>query len=348
MLAVTHDEAGRIFVEEVPAIGTLAPGFVRVRVTHTMISPGTETGNLRGLRAKPDPKPRRSVHGYTAAGVAVEVNGAEHVAVGDRVACYGGPYTRHSAELAVPRHLVYRVPERVSQPAASSVGLGAIALHAFRRADAGLGCVVAVQGLGILGNLISQNAAAAGCEGLALDLLPGRLALARQMLPAHWRVLDAAQDDVAAAVADLSYGAGVDAVIAAVAGGAAASEATRQAAAWLRMKGTLVIVGRADLNANHGPLREKEIEPRYVIAGGPGRYDSRYERDGQDYPIGYARWTEGRNMRAYLRLLELGAVRVEPLITHTFPVERAAEAFDRIIDRPDETVGVVLDWQAAG
>jgi len=280
----------------------------------------------------------------------------------------------------VPKHLVYRVPENVSQAAAASVGLGAIALHAYHRAEVGLGSVVVVQGLGILGLLAAQYAAAGGGEGVAVDLLPARLDLARRVLPARWRVLHAADDDVAAAVTDLTHGAGAvrhlcaresagigargsqrrqlslaaseitrtgaDAVISTLPGRAVSTEATRAAVSWLRMKGALVIVGRADLNKNHGLLRAKEIEPRYVIAGGPGRYDERYERDGQDYPIGYVRWTEGRNMRAYLRLLDLGLVQVEPLITHTVPVERAAEAFDRIIDHPEETVGVVLDWQA--
>ena len=114
MRAVVFDEAGRILLDDLPPPGDLPAGFVRVKVSHSMISPGTETGNLIELRRRPAPEPRRTLHGYTASGVCVEVGeGVEHVAVGDRVACYGGPYTRHAAELAVPRHLVCRVPEKV-------------------------------------------------------------------------------------------------------------------------------------------------------------------------------------------------------------------------------------------
>ena len=345
MRAVAYDEAGRIHLVEIDPHGDLPRGFARVQVTHSMISPGTETGTLVALRERPAPTPAKTVHGYTASGLCTEVaDGVDHVAVGDRAACYGGPYTRHCAELMVPRHLVYRVPDKVSQPAAASVGLGAIALHAYRRAEVGLGSVVVVQGLGVLGLLAAQYAAAGGCEGAAVDLLKGRLEMARRVLPKHWRVMHAHDEDVAAAVDELTGGAGADAVISTLPGRAASTETTRQAAEWLRMKGALVTVGRADLNSSHGLLRRKEIEPKYVIAGGPGRYDERYERDGQDYPIGYVRWTEGRNMRAYLRLLELGLVQIEPLITHTFPVERASEAFDQIIDHPEQTIGVVLDW----
>jgi len=262
--------------------------------------------------------------GYSAAGVVVGVGEeVEGFAVGDRVACAGAGIANHAELIDVPVNLVVRVPEGVSLDDASTVTLGAIALQGVRRAAPTLGETVGVIGLGILGQLTVQLLRANGCRALVTDLDPERVAQA----VAHGG--EDAGGDFAERCRALTGGFGADAVI--VTAATAASEPMHDAAQACRRKGRVVIVGDVGLELRRSDLYAKELDVVMSTSYGPGRYDDAYELAGQDYPIGYVRWTENRNMEEYLRLLDAGAVRLSDLQRRTYPVDEAQRAFD---DKP--------------
>ncbi len=219
----------------------------------------------------------------------------------------------------VPVNLAVRVPDGVELDAASTVTLGSIALQGVRRAAPALGDAVGVIGLGILGQLTVQLLHAAGSRVLATDLDPGRVVLA----VAHGA--EDASGDFAARAQALTDGFGADAVI--VTAATASSDPMHEAAQACRRKGRVVIVGDVGLELRRSDLYEKELDVVMSTSYGPGRYDPVYELDGRDYPLGYVRWTENRNMEEYLRLLATGALDLSSLPQERFEIDEAETAY---------------------
>jgi len=258
--------------------------------------------------------------GYSAAGVVVAVGEeVDGFAPGDRVACAGAGIANHAELIDVPVNLAVRVPDELGLDDASTVTLGAIALQGVRRAAPQLGETVGVIGLGILGQLTVQLLRASGCRVIATDLDSSRVAVA----VAHGA--DDASGDFAERARALTGGFGADAVI--VTAATASSEPMHDAAQAARRKGRLVIVGDVGLELRRSDLYEKELDVVMSTSYGPGRYDSTYEVEGRDYPLGYVRWTENRNMEEYLRLLAEGTVRLGSLPQARYEVDAAEDAY---------------------
>ncbi|GAB2720972.1 zinc-binding alcohol dehydrogenase [Paenibacillus thermoaerophilus] len=308
----------------------LLPGHVLIRTEYSAISPGTEMSMLKASGETP------VILGYSAVGIVERVGeGVTGFAPGQRAACYGAPYVRHAGLLAVPANLAAVVPEGVSPEEAAFAGLGAIAIHALRTADLRFGESAVVVGLGLLGNLTAQIASAAAFRTIGHDLNEDRVRRMRELgVPAF-----ADQSELEANLPRLTGGAGADSVLLCVGGPGEAL--MNQALEWIRDRGKLVIVGDITAQFSRGAMFAKEAQVLISRAGGPGRYDRGYERDNRDYPIGYVRWTEGRNTAEYIRLLAERKISVAPLITDVYPVERADEAYRNYAELAP-TVGTLL------
>lgn len=278
--------------------------------------------------------------GYSCAGVVQDVGeGAGEFAAGDRVACAGMGYASHAHAVFVPRNLAVKVPDGVSLEDASYVTLGAISLHGVRVADLRLGENVAVVGLGLLGQLTVQILRASGCRVLGVDLDPAKVQLALE-LGAEAAVPRGGE--VAAAVAAFTGGVGVDAVL--VTAATDSNDPIELAAEICRDRGRVTVVGAVSMQVPRKPFYEKELDLRLSRSYGPGRYDPEYEEGGRDYPIGYVRWTERRNMEEFLRLIATGAVTPSRLTSHRFSIDEAETAYALIKGNGEPFLGVVLTY----
>lgn len=286
--------------------------------------------------------------GYSCAGVVREAGrGASEFGVGDRVACAGMNYASHAETVFVPKNLAVKIPEGVSFDEAAFVTLGAIALQGVRTAEVKLGDAVAVIGLGLLGQLTVQILKAAGCRVIGIDLEASKVALAR-VHGADAAVLRG--DDVEAAVAQFTAQSpgcqGVDSII--VTAAADTNDPIELAGLIARDRAVVAMVGAVPMNIPRKLYYEKELQLRLARSYGPGRYDANYEERGIDYPVGYVRWTERRNMQEFLRLLATKAVRLDQLITHRFPIEQAEQAYDIITGKtPQHYLGILLTYAEA-
>lgn len=362
---------GETYIEEVP-IPTPRRGQALVRVVNSLISAGTERtlvefaqkSLLGKARARPDllrqfiQKARREgllptvqaalerldqpmPLGYSSAGIIIALGeGMEGFSIGQRVACAGGNYAVHAEYNLIPRQLLTPLPEDVDFESAAFTTLGAIALHGFRLARTEIGESVAIVGLGLVGLLTLQIAAAAGCRVLGIDLDPGRVALAISLgLSATLRT------EAESAAEAFTRGHGFDAVI--LCADTPSNDPVELAGQIARLRGRVVAIGAVGQTLPRKLYYEKELTFVNSRSYGPGRYDPRYEEEGQDYPYAYVRWTEGRNFQAVLNLMAEGKLRVKPLITHRFPIERAVEAYDLIRGRRKEPfLGVLLTYGA--
>ena len=351
----------------------LLTGCVLVQITSSLVSAGTERASsdfarknlLQKAKARPDlvrqvvSKLRRdglvstvaavrtrldqpSPLGYSSAGTVVAVGEQiTDINVGDRVACAGAGYATHGEFACVPRMLVARIPNsHITTEEAAFTTMGAIALHGIRTADVKLGDVVAVIGLGLLGQLTVQVLKAAGCQVIGSDIVSERAQMARAC------GADAATSS-SAEFADLcvrhSTGRGVDAVL--ITAQTPSSDLVNFAAEVARDRAVIVAVGAVGMDIERRVFYEKELDFRVSRSYGPGRYDSAYEQKGIDYPIGYVRWSETRNMEAFLQLLTDGKVRTEPLVTHRFPIEQAEQAYQLISSQSGEPfLGVIITY----
>jgi predicted dehydrogenase len=362
---------GEMKVEEVPPPSVRAGGAL-VKTVRSLVSAGTEKMVVdlarKSLVAKAQARPDlvrkvmntarkqgilntlRKVQtkldtpiplGYSTAGVIVEVG--EQVAglrVGDRVACGGAGYANHADYNFVPCNLVARVPDGVSMEGACFATVGAIALQGVRQATLTLGERVAVLGLGLIGQLTVQLLRANGCRVLGYDPNRQRAELAVS-LGAHRAV----SEDLASAAEGFSEGQGMDAVI--VAASTPDAGPLEQAGEISRLRGRVVVVGLVGMQIPRSIYYRKELDLRMSMSYGPGRYDPDYEERGFDYPIGQVRWTEQRNLQAFLDLLADGAVRTEPLTTHRYPIERALDAYALISKGAEPYLGVLLEYGAS-
>jgi predicted dehydrogenase/threonine dehydrogenase-like Zn-dependent dehydrogenase len=286
--------------------------------------------------------------GYSSAGtIAALGEGMDGFHVGQRAACAGGGYAVHAEYNLVPRNLLTPLPEEVDFETGAFTTLAAVALHGFRLAETQVGEQVAVIGLGLLGLLTAQIAAAAGCRVFGIDTDPDRVALAASLgLPACPR--DRAEQ--AAPAFSLrgaqAAGMGFDAVL--ICADTASSDPVELAGALARDRGRVVATGAVGLTLPRKVYYEKELSFINSRSYGPGRYDRSYEEGGQDYPAGYVRWTEGRNFQAVVEMMAAGRLKVGPLITHRFPIERASEAYQVITGKKKQAfLGVLLTYPEA-
>ncbi len=278
--------------------------------------------------------------GYCNVGTVVEVGpGVEGFAVGDRVASNG----RHAEMVAVPRNLCAKVPDGVDDESAAFTVLGAIALQGIRLVAPTLGEAIVVTGLGLIGLVTVQLLRAQGCRVLGLDFDPAKLALARRF-GAETVDLSQGADPVAAALA-FSRGRGVDGVI--VTASTPSNEPMQQAARMSRKRGRVVLVGVVGLELSRADFFEKELTFQVSCSYGPGRYDPLYEEQGQDYPLGFVRWTEQRNFEAVLDMLADGRVDVRPLISHRFDIAEAAAAYG-VVGSDAPSLGILLKFADRG
>jgi len=360
---------GETSVVEVP-IPSPRPDTVLVRTCASLVSAGTERmvvefaeKSLVGkARARPDlvrqviDKARREgvlatieaafgrldqpmALGYSSAGFISSIGeGVQGLNVGQRVACAGGGYAVHAEYAVVPTNLLATLPEQVDFESAAFTTLGAIALHGFRLAEIQIGERLAVIGLGLLGLLSLEIIRAAGCHGLGVDLDGERVKLAQEMGFDAVRRKEAEE-----AGAAFSRGRGCDAVL--ICADTPSSDPVELAGVLSRDRARVVVVGAVGLAVPRKIYYEKELNLVNSRSYGPGRYDTFYEEGGRDYPIGYVRWTEGRNLEAFVEMLASGQVDVKPLITHRFPIESASQAYTLITGKSRESyLGVLLTY----
>jgi predicted dehydrogenase len=362
-------KTGKTSIEEVP-IPTPRAGQALVKVSASLVSAGTERmvvefaeKSLVGkARSRPDlvrqvvDKMKREgivptvqaafnrldqpmALGYSSAGTIVALGeGMYGFKIGQRVACAGGNYAVHAEYNVIPRILLTPLPDSVDFESAAFTTLGAIALHGFRLTEPQLGESMAIIGMGLLGLLAGQMAAAAGCRVLGIDTNPQRVALASSLgLSACSR--DQAVDSAQAFTANRGF----DAVL--ICADTPSNDPVELAAVIARDRARIVATGAVGLTFPRKIYYEKELSFVNSRSYGPGRYDPSYEENGRDYPIGYVRWTEGRNFKAVVDMLASSKLQVRPLVTHRFPIERATEAYEVITGKKKEPfLGVVLTY----
>jgi predicted dehydrogenase/threonine dehydrogenase-like Zn-dependent dehydrogenase len=277
--------------------------------------------------------------GYSSAGtIAALGDRMDGFKVGQRVACAGGGYAVHAEYNVVPSKLLTPLPDSVDFESAAFTTLGAIALHGFRLAGPQIGGNVAIIGMGLLGLLTGQIAVAAGCHVLGFDVNPQRIALAASLgLEAVLR--DQAVDSAKVFTANRGF----DNVI--ICADTSSNDPVELAAIIARDRANVVATGAVGLTFPRKVYYEKELSFINSRSYGPGRYDASYEDNGNDYPIGYVRWTEGRNFEAVVDLLASGKLKVAPMISHRFPIEKAADAYEIITGKKNEPfLGVLLNY----
>lgn len=279
------------------------------------------------------------VLGYSSAGVVVELGeGMEGYQIGDRVACAGGNFAVHAEYAVVPRNLLARLPEGVDFESAAFTTLGAIAMHGFRLARPQVGETVAIIGLGLLGLLAATIAQAAGCRVFGIDLDTQRVTLAEKM-----GVSAVVRSEAESAGQLFSRGRGFDIVL--ICADTTSNDPIELAGVLARDRAQVVAVGAVGLNIPRKTYYEKEINFQVSRSYGPGRYDPGYEERGRDYPAGFVRWTEGRNLESFVDLLAEGKIKLSELISHRIPIEQAVDAYDIITGKKKEKfLGVLLTY----
>jgi predicted dehydrogenase/threonine dehydrogenase-like Zn-dependent dehydrogenase len=364
-------KSGTVTVTDVPA-PVVRPGFVLVRTAASLISAGTERMTVEAGqkslvgRAVEQPALVKQVIqkarsdgfmntfdavraklaslvalGYSAAGKVIEVGeGVTELRPGDRVACAGVGYASHAEVLSVPKNLCVRLPDNVSFDAAAFGTLGAIAMQGVRLAELTLGESVVVMGLGLIGQLTVQMLKAHGCRVFGIDLDQKKIELARKFGAEDGCVPD---EDAKPRVLTWSRGRGADAVL--ITAATESNQPVELAGEISRPKGRVVAVGAVGLTLPRQPYYNRELTFKISMSYGPGRYDPEYEERGHDYPFGYVRWTEGRNIEAFLDLLADGRIDVAPLTTHRFNLDETERAYQLITGELNEPyLGVILQY----
>ena len=360
---------GRTVAKEIPC-PSCRPGHLLIQNSRSLISAGTERmlidfGRANYLqKAKQQPEKVREVlqkvktdglmstleavkskldqpqtMGYSSVGRVVELGeGVSGFQVGDRVVSNGC----HAEIVCVPRNLSARIPDEVSDDMASFTVLGAIALQGTRLVQPTLGEAIVVIGLGLIGLLTVQILVAQGCRVLGVDFQADKLRLAEEF--GAETVNLAFGDDLLKSAASFSRGRGVDAVV--IAASTKSSQPVSQAAQICRKRGRIVLVGVAGLELARSDFYEKELSFQVSCSYGPGRYDPTYEKQGQDYPIGFVRWTEQRNFEAVLDMMAAGRLSISQLISGRFQIDDASLAYDRLLN-DGSSLGLILEYPSA-
>lgn len=364
---------GEIIVEEVPA-PIIRDNNVLVQVAYSCISTGTEmsgvTSSGQSLLRKAFKEPGRikkvlslaktqgisntiaSVKGkldianpvgYSCAGKTIDIGkNIEDIKIGDRVACAGAGYANHAEVVCVPQNLMAKVSENLDLKEAASVTLGAIAMQGVRRTEPRLGENIAVIGLGLLGQILTQLLKANGARVIGFDLSDEKVNLAKDL--GMKEGYNSSKDNVLEKVLNFTENKGVDATII-TASAPGNNEIIQQAMEITRKKGRIAVIGDIGLGPKRSPFYEKEIDYLISTSYGPGRYDKDYEEKGIDYPFSYVRWTGKRNMEEYLRLLSEGKVNFQKLISKVFPLEKAPEAYKFLEENHPANPAVLLNYR---
>ena len=364
-------KSGNVGVEEVPQ-PVLRDGGVLVRSRASLISAGTERMMLQlgkkslvgKAKERPDlvkqvlNKVKRdgfwaTFHavrdrldsdtplGYSLCGEVLQAGAcATEFTPGEMVACAGAGYANHAEINYVPRLLAAKVPSGVTPEQAAYATVGSIALQGIRNADPRVGEVVVVIGLGLVGQLTVQQLRAAGCRVIGLDHAPDRVALAY----AHGADLALVATDPSCQdqIRDFSRGRGADSIL--ITAATSSNEPIETAAEIARDRAKIIMVGVTGMDIPRGPYFQKELTFIVSRSYGPGRYDPNYEERGNDYPAGHVRWTENRNMEAFLDMVASGAVRPEVCTTHRFEIADALSAFELILTNSEPHLGVILTY----
>jgi predicted dehydrogenase len=362
-------KTGQAVVAEVP-VPTPGDGMALIRTANSLVSAGTERmlvsfakqGLLGKARSRPDlirevlNKARREgllttievalnkldqpfALGYSSAGTIIKTGpGLVGFKAGDRVACAGGGYAVHAEYAIIPQNLMVPIPEPVSFEEAAFATIGAIAMQGFRLAEVGVGARVGIIGLGLLGLLATGIARAAGCQVLGVELDPARAELALQV-GANKAVN---REQAIEAARSFTQGDGLDAIL--ICADTSDNDPLILAGEIARDRAKVVVVGSVGMEVPRKPYYEKELELVVSRSYGPGRYDPAYEEKAHDYPIGYVRWTETRNIAAFLTLLAEDKLDISPLISHRVAIEEGARAYE-IITGDQPYLGVLLTYE---
>ncbi|MCA9417175.1 MAG: zinc-binding alcohol dehydrogenase, partial [Candidatus Omnitrophica bacterium] len=363
--------SGELAVEEVPA-PIVVPGRVLVKNRFSFVSPGTERANreiaksslLEKARQRPDQvkkvlekiqtegfsstfqKVKSRLEepvplGYSSAGEVIAVgDGVEGLFPGDRVACAGAGYANHAEIVCVPKNLVAKIPEGVADEEACAATLCAIALQGVRVADLRLGEAVGVIGLGLLGQIVVQLLKANGCQVFGIDLDSDSVDRTRSF-GADLSAIRS--EDVEKLALSMTQGEGLDAVILTAA--TDSNDPVELAGTLCRRKGRVVAVGTLPMNIPRRIYYPKELELRLSTSYGPGRYDPEYEERGKDYPYAYVRFTEQRNLETALSLMAEGKLKIAPLVTHSFSIDDAKQAYALVEGETEEkSLGILFRY----
>jgi predicted dehydrogenase/threonine dehydrogenase-like Zn-dependent dehydrogenase len=361
----------RVAVADVPA-GAVGRKQVMVEVAYSFISTGTEIAGVKaaggGLIGKITQHPQRIAQvlenvrvngikktlilvqnrldaqgtiGYSLCGRVLAVGkDIPDVAVGDWVACGGQGYASHAEVAVVPINLVAKIPAGCDRRSASGTTVASIAMQGVRRAGSQLGETVAVVGLGLLGQITLQLLAASGVKAVGFDPNPARVGEAQQL--GHRCFAMCGQATIDQMMIE-TRGVGADATI--ITAATSAPGVCQTAMEMTRRKGRVVIVGAVPIQFDREPFYRREIDFLISCSYGPGRYDPAYEEQGNDYPLGYVRWTENRNMQSVLDLMASGGLKMEPLISAEYPIDQADQAFASLsADSPNRPLAVVLKY----
>jgi len=372
MLQVIQDfKSGQIRLVDVPP-PAVSPGMVLIRTAVSAISVGTERStadvgrkNLIGkAKARPDQvkkvidnvkregllttykKVKSKLEdwkqmGYSSAGTVLAVGaGVDDLKPGMRVACGGAEYAVHAEAVVVPRNLCVPIADSVKFEDAAFTTIASIALQGVRQADVRLGENVVVMGMGLLGLITTSLLKASGANVLGMDIRESGLQRAAD-LGADQTVL-IGEADTKDAVLSWTNGRGADSVILTVA--TQSNDPIKTSPYFLRDRGRIVLVGVAGLELDRDPFYLGDLELRFSRSYGPGRYDTQYEEGGIDYPIGYVRWTERRNMESIVSLMAEGKFLPSKLITHHYDITDAEKAYDVILSGEENPIGVVFNF----
>jgi len=366
---IQYQKTGKISIEKLPSPTLKSKGII-VKNIYSVISSGTEKTSVETAqasiigkaRSRPDlvrqvldnmkkegllptyekVKNRLDNYkemGYSSAGIVINSN-CEEFSVGDRVACAGTGYASHAEEVFIPQNLAAKIPSSVNLDEAAFVTLGAIALQGVRQADPKLGENVVVIGLGLLGLITVQLLKANGCNVIGLDVDTSNFEIAKKL---GCEFCFESNYDSLKNIESATNGYGTDAVL--LTASTKSSEPIQLAMMMARKKSKVVVVGAIGMNVPRKDFYEKEIDIRIACSYGPGRYDYQYEEYGVDYPIGFVRWTENRNMQAILDLLSHRKISFSPLISHRFNIEDGIKAYDLITGKTKELYrGILLHY----
>ncbi len=372
---IQNFKSGELYVDEVP-MPAIAPNMVLVENKYSLISAGTERSTVKVAQSsllgkakqRPDlvaqvlnnikkegikatlEKVRTKLDslkalGYSTSGTVIaSMDSNGYFKPGDRVACAGQDYASHAEMVTVPQNLVVKIPDEVSFEEASFTTLGAIAMQGVRQADPKLGEMVCVIGLGLLGQLTCQLLKANGCKVFGIDLSDTLVTLAKEL--GSDQAVNRGNPDLLNIISNFTNGRGFDNVI--ITAAAPSNDPIELSAEISRKKGKVIVVGAVKLDVPRDPhFFRKELDLRLSCSYGPGRYDINYEENGHDYPYGYVRWTEQRNMEAFLQLIAQQKLNLKPLITHVFDITEAEAAYKIVMGETKEFhIGLLLHYPA--